>query len=106
MYNRDMETPGGQGAGFTSNIVDDPVQLARLHTARAIQRLAELMELDGRQSQVAFLAARALVEIATPRSTDDEKIQKLVEEKFKMLVDEARKKLEARQAGALAPEAV
>lgn len=91
---------GGQGAtvfALTHTVLEDPAQLARLHSRRAIECLAELMELRGRQAHVGYLAAKAMCEIAMPRTMDDAKVERLVEARFEQLVAEARKQLEARQ---------
>lgn len=74
--------------------------LALPHVARAVERLAEIMECDGRQTQSAVMAATAMIKLAHP-DMDDPRVNKLVEEKFKALVEEARKRIEARQAGAI-----
>ena len=97
-----VSSPPGEGAFLAYEVIDDPVLLAKRHTTRAIERLAELMECDGRQSQVAVMACKVMIEVACPRTTDDARVEKLVEARFRELVEEARKKLEQRQAG-LAP---
>ena len=58
------------------------------------------MECDGRQTQSAVMACTAIIKLANP-DLDDPRIEKLVEQKFAELVAEARKRLEARQAGAI-----
>ncbi len=100
--------PSGElGAGGTERSLllridpnEDPREIAKRYTARAVHRLGELMEETGRQSMVAVVACQTLIKLAHP-DMDDPRVMKLVEEKFKALVDEARKRLEARQAGAI-----
>lgn len=92
---------GGVERSFVAKIdPDDPRELAKLYTVRAVHRLGELLEESGRQSMVAVMAAQALIKLAHP-DMDDPRVNKLVEEKFKLLVEEARKRIESRHAGAL-----
>lgn len=88
------------GVGGRPSEDPDVSELARPHVARAIACLAEIMEGRGRQAQSAVMAAAALIKLANP-DMDDPRVQKLVEEKFKALLDEARKRIEASRAGAI-----
>jgi hypothetical protein len=70
---------------------NDPILLARKLTGRAISRLGELMECDGRQAMVAVLACKAMLEIGYPE-LNEERIRKLVEEKLADLITEAERR--------------
>lgn len=94
-----MNSPPGDRGQRDADLEDARV-LAKPHVARAVERLAEIMEYDGRQTQSAVMACTAIIKLANP-DMDDPRVMKLVEEKFRALVDEARKRLEARQAGAI-----
>ena len=96
---RIVSTPLGERGQLVADL-EDARTLARPHVARAVARLAEIMEYDGRQTQSAVMAATTLIKLAHP-DMDDPRVMKLVEEKFKALVEEARKRLEARQVGAI-----
>ncbi len=57
-------------------------QLALQHVPRAVARLAELMECDGRQAQVAAVACKALIDIASGDESAFEDVTKLSDEQL------------------------
>lgn len=63
-------------------------ELAAGHVPRAIERLAELMEMGGRNAGVARAACSELIKLACPDLTE-ETIARLVTEKLQALVADA-----------------
>jgi hypothetical protein len=55
---------GTSVAVLDESATDDVVLLARRHSKRAVERLAELMECGGRQAMVGAMAATAMLKIA------------------------------------------
>ncbi len=72
--------------------------LQRVWEVKAINTLGTLLQYRGRQAMVAQAAARTILEYSSALS--ESRVDKLVEGKFKELVEEARRRIEARNAGA------
>lgn len=63
--------------------------LAKLHVPRAVARLVELMDCEGRQAHVAATACKAIIDIA--EGSDADKIIKAVKEHLNTLLSEAER---------------
>lgn len=92
--------PNGPGVPVLAEEATVDVRLlARRHTRRAIERLAELMELQHpRQAMVVAMSSRALIDLAHPDLTD-EMVKERVEATLKEMLAEAEARKQLAAAG-------
>jgi len=76
---------GARAELLDESATDDVVLLARRHSRRAVERLAELMECGGRQAMVGAMAATAMLKIAQVEEAS-------IEERIKALIADAERK--------------
>lgn len=89
--------PNGRRGNRPAVLAPTAQEIAAGHVPRAIARLAELMELGGKNASVARAACSELIKLACPDLTE-ETVARMVTEKLQALVAEAEAARAAQEA--------